>query len=93
MDNTEQPRFMRVPESLWARRTLWASLIFFPAIFVTMPLAIAQILKDKQRGALLLLWALLISIGQVIVLLGLIWAVAFWLKQNPMIAEIFTGLI
>lgn len=83
----------RVPESRWARRTLWASLIFFPAILVTIPPALVQVIRHKQRGGMLIVWAAMISVAQIIIIAGLIWALKFWLSQNPMIADLFTTLI
>lgn len=93
LDQPDRTAAPRPQESLWARRTLWASLIFFPAILVTIPPALVQVLRHKQRGGMLIVYGALITVGQIIVLIGMIWAFAFWLKQNPMVADLFTTLI
>lgn len=93
MDYSDRSPSPRTPESIWARRTLWASIIFFPAILVTLPPAVAQVWKGKQRGGKLILWASLITIAQIIIVMGLIWAATFWLSQNPNFGDLFRGII
>lgn len=93
MDYPERSHAPKMPESIWARRTLWAALIFFPAILVTLPPALNQVFRHNQRGKNLILWASLISLGQIVILLGLIWAAAFWISQNPNYADVLRGLI
>jgi len=68
-------------------------LIFFPAILVTLPPALHQVYRKKHRGGKLLLWAGLISIAQILILIGLIWAAAFWISQNPNFADVLRGII
>lgn len=91
LEQTE--RTSRVPESLWARRSLWASLLFFPAVLITIPLALRDVLRDKQRGNRLIIWAAVISVAQIFIILGLIWAAQFWLAQNPNALDLFPGIL
>lgn len=93
MDRPERFDARRPQESRWARRSLWASLVFFPAILVTIPPALVQVLHGKMRGANLIGYALLITLGQILVLAGLIWALTFWLAQNPGLRDLIRTVV